>query len=105
MLQTLLNTPKIIRHIQRGTSNSTGFSGGDDIIWTKTISLTGFTNVDKMICILNGSYGRNNSIAYNDNASVFLNDLTTTKLILGITEMFYTTSTLSTLSYQVIEFA
>lgn len=49
MLQTLLNTPKIIRHIQRGTYSGRSFNGA-----VLTIELTGFTNVDKIIVLIDG---------------------------------------------------
>ena len=44
MLQTLLNTPKIIRHIQRGVLTLAQT--------TINIQLSGFTNAEKMIAII-----------------------------------------------------
>lgn len=90
MLQTLLNTPKIIRHIQRGNATWYGYN-------PYNISLAGFTNLDKMIFLVFGGPDRL-STEYNS----LVIDLTLTTLSItssgaGIESAKY--------SYQVIEFA
>lgn len=47
MLQELLTQPKVIKHIQRGYIGSRNEN-------TVTVSLTGFTNINKMVAICNG---------------------------------------------------
>lgn len=49
MLQTLLNTPKIIRNIQFGTIN-----GGNP-----SVELSGFVNLNKMVALVMGSVKEN----------------------------------------------
>ena len=87
VLEELLNQPKIIRHIQRGTYKTTGAQ-------QYSIGLTGFTNVDKMIVLLNGG-----SRAPGEPG---LYSLTTTTLVVS---NIYQPDNYIGGSYQVIEFA
>ena len=88
VLEELLNQPKIIKHIQRGfvTTNSANGASG-------TVTLAGFTNLEKMVAILNGSAFLGSSTY----SGIYLKELTLTSL-----------STLKaqggSYSYQVIEF-
>lgn len=88
ILEELLSQPKIIKHIQRGfvTTNSANGASG-------TVTLAGFTNLEKMVAILNGSAFLGSSTY----SSIYLKELTLTSL-----------STLKaqggSYSYQVVEF-
>ena len=88
ILEELLSQPKIIKHIQRGfvTTNSANGASG-------TVTLAGFTNLEKMVAILNGSAFLGRSTY----SGIYLKELTLTSL-----------STLKaqggSYSYQVVEF-
>ena len=88
ILEELLLQPKIIKHIQRGfvTTNSANGASG-------TVTLAGFTNLEKMVAILNGSAFLGSSTC----SGIYLKELTLTSL-----------STLKaqggSYSYQVVEF-
>ena len=88
ILEELLQQPKIIKHIQRGfvTTNSANGASG-------TVTLAGFTNLEKMVAILNGSV----FLGSGTYSGIYLKELTLTSL-----------STLKaqggSYSYQVIEF-
>lgn len=88
ILEELLSQPKIIKHIQRGfvTTNSANGASG-------TVTLAGFTNLEKMVAILNG-FAFLGSSTY---SGIYLKELTLTSL-----------STLKaqggSYSYQVVEF-
>ena len=88
ILEELLSQPKIIKHIQRGfvTTNSANGASG-------TVTLAGFTNLEKMVAILNGSAFLGSS----PYSGIYLKELTLTSL-----------STLKaqggSYSYQVVEF-
>ena len=88
ILEELLLQPKIIKHIQRGFSYNPGAN-----TTTPPITLTGFTNLEKMIVILNG-YRFWGSSVYSPE---FIQELTLTSLTVhGDTGCSF--------SYQVIEF-
>ncbi len=82
-----------IRHIQRGTTIIAGSS-------VEEVTLSGFTDVDKMIVLLNGT---STTLASNTVAASlpYLEDLTTTVLSLRKSG---TVSSSYNISYQVIEF-
>lgn len=88
ILEELLSQPKIIKHIQRGfvTTNSANGASG-------TVTLAGFTNLEKMVAILNGSA----FLGSGTYSGIYLKELTLTSL-----------STLKaqggSYSYQVVEF-
>lgn len=87
-LNALLEAPKVIKHIQRGFVSTDGANDASG-----TVTLAGFTDLEKMVVILNGdSYG--GSGVY---SAIYLKELTLTSL-----------STLrdrgGSYSYQVIEF-
>ena len=88
MLQTLLNTPKIIKHIQRGVSTLTQT--------TINIQLSGFTNVEKMIAIINGGWDNRGAVVF-----PYISSLTESNL--AVSSNSYNIN--YHVSYQVIEFA
>lgn len=87
-LNALLEAPKVIKHIQRGFV-STNYSGDA----SGTVTLAGFTDLEKMVVILNGDSFMGDSVY----SAIYLKELTLTSL-----------STLrgsgGSYSYQVIEF-
>ena len=90
----MLNTPKIIRHIQRGTYSGESFKSS-----VSTIELTGFTNVDKIIVLIDGLLGGRQADEW---VIPYISGLTISQLSLSANE---TPDTYSSGSYQVIEFA
>lgn len=80
-----------VKHIQRGTV------GNFDANKEKVISLSGFSNVDKMVAIINGESYANNSSTY---SAIYLKSLTVDTLTLGCTQ----SEGMCSGSYQVIEF-
>lgn len=66
MLQELLTQPKVIKHIQRGQAEIP--HNGQSI----KVQLSGFTNVNKMIILINGSPAGSNNIP----CSAFFKDFT-----------------------------
>lgn len=90
MLQELLTQPKVIKHIQRGQAEIP--HNGQSI----KVQLSGFTNVNKMIILINGSpAGSRPYSAFFKNFTVNSVDI-----LSGTTEAQYG----KTISYQVIEF-
>ena len=87
MLQELLTQPKVIKHIQRGkvTTSSSANSA--------TVELAGFTNIDKMIVLLDGDAFFGNSVY----SSVYVDSL-------SLTQLKTLKATGGSYSYQVIEF-
>lgn len=98
ILEELLQQPKVIKHIQRGLINYTSTSD-DTSNAAESVTLAGFTNIEKMIVILDGSVGRTKNGAtttYTPYVSeLTVNTLTTTVSIVNNTY---------TIGYQVIEF-
>lgn len=88
MLQELLTQPKVIKHIQRGkvTTSSSGANSA-------TVELAGFTNIDKMIVLLDGDAFFGNSVY----SSVYVDSL-------SLTQLKTLKATGGSYSYQVIEF-
>ena len=85
----LANVGGAVKKIQRGTART---SNGDQAV--ADISLSGFTNLDKMFVILNGIVGSSSG-----SGVVYMTSLTTTKL--SVKSNYYN----SDFSYQVIELA
>lgn len=88
MLETLLNTPKIIKHIQRGVSTFTQT--------TINIQLSGFTKAEKMIAIIDGGWDDRGDVIFPRISSL-------TESNLAVSSDGYNVSYF--VSYQVIEFA
>ena len=88
MLQTLLNTPKIIKHIQRGVSTFTQTN--------INIQLSGFTNAEKMIAIIDGGWDSRGTVIFPRISSL-------TESNLAVSSDGYNVGYF--VSYQVIEFA
>lgn len=88
ILEELLQQPKVIKHIQRGFVTKKTAD-----VPSSTVTLAGFTNLEKMIVILNGS----SFLGSGTYADIYLEELTLTSL-----------STLrdrgGSYSYQVVEF-
>lgn len=94
ILQELLTQPKVIKHIQRGYIGSRNEN-------TVTVSLSGFTNINKMIVICDGWVQSASNRDYRLNLAI--NSLTVNALKLIV----HSTSTTQydwIASYQVIEF-
>lgn len=94
ILQELLTQPKVIKHIQRGYIGSRNEN-------TVTVSLSGFTNINKMIVICDGWVQSVSNRDYRLNPAI--NSLTVNALKLIV----HSTSTTQydwIASYQVIEF-
>ncbi len=94
MLNQILNLMSaqtgVIRHIQRGTIKDTDRTG------VITVSLAGFTNLDKMFVLINGYIFRGNGLYETSWATI----ASTTELRVGVaTSSNYTTH----IEYQVIE--
>lgn len=93
----------IIKHIQRGTASASTSSA------TTSIYLTGFTNLNKMVVLLNGMslnhYQREGTGTYTP-TPYYVSSLTTSTLTVGHIGKAgnYNTNTYSTIGYQVIEF-
>lgn len=81
-----------VRHIQRGSITLTSTTG--------TVSLSGFTNVDKMIVLFNGEAYHNSGNGID--ASPMVNSLTVDTL--SIFCDYYNSNYMKAFSYQVIEF-
>lgn len=92
VLEELLNQPKIIRHIQRGTYKTTGAK-------QYRIDLAGFTNVDKMIVLIDGLQRGEQADRW---VIPYISGLTISQLSLSTNEE---PNQYSSGSYQVIEFA
>ncbi len=92
MLQELLTQPKVIKHIQRGQAEIP--HNGQSI----KVQLSGFTNVNKMIILINGSPAGSNNGPY----SAFFKNFTVNSvdILSGATQAQYG----KIISYQVIEF-
>ena len=88
VLEELLNQPKIIRHIQRGVSTFTQI----DI----NIQLSGFTNAEKMIAIIDGGWNNRGDVVFPRISSL-------TESNLAVSSDGYNVN--YHVSYQVIEFA
>lgn len=88
-----------IKHIQRGTAQFTSYSAD-----TVTISLSGFSNIDKMIVLLNGaSYSNNNN---NFLLGVpYMSELTLSALKVNRVGLSSGSYENEPFSYQVIEFS
>ena len=88
-----------IKHIQRGTAQFTSYSSD-----TVTISLSGFSNIDKMIVLLNGaSYSNNNN---NFLLGVpYMSELTLSALKVNRVGLSSGSYENEPFSYQVIEFS
>lgn len=86
----------IVRHIQRGTFTP----GSNSAI---TISLSGFTDVNKMIVLIDG-IGNKEVGDKARNAPFYISDITTTLLTLGKNNAEYTSNKNVIAGYQVIEF-
>ena len=84
-----------VRHVQRGT-----LKGVPDT-YSYEISLSGFTNVDKMIVLFDGALFRYNGVS--TEFMPIVQSITTDKLTAKI-HRFETDSYATTCSYQVIEF-
>lgn len=87
----LANVGVAVKKIQRGTART---GNGDQAV--ADISLSGFTNLNKMFVILNGIVG---SSSGSGSGAVYMTSLTTTKL--SVKSNYYN----SDFSYQVIELA
>lgn len=92
ILQELLTQPKVIKHIQRGQAEIP--HNGQSI----KVQLSGFTNVNKMIILINGSPAGSNNGPY----SAFFKNFTVNSvdILSGATQAQYG----KIISYQVIEF-
>ena len=88
VLEELLNQPKIIRHIQRGVSTFTQTN--------INIQLSGFTNAEKMIAIIDGGALDNGTIY-----PPYISSLTESNLAVSVKVH----NKYNNFSYQVIEFA
>lgn len=82
-IKTAFNNKGVVRHIQRGSKYLTDYDG-----WSAT--LTGFTDINKMIYLLEGSVNNTDELIY-------VSDLTVDKIIFSGTDR-------KTAHYQVIEF-
>lgn len=94
ILEELLQQPKIIKHIQRGTASFAHNTKSLNIV------LSGFTNLGKMVVILNGV----TTYVASGNVSVYLpyiTELSLTSLSLAVNVQ---ATNAKTISYQVIEF-
>lgn len=80
-----------VKHIQRGLVGS----GTKDGNYFK-ITLSGFTNLSKMVVLLNGDTHPSNSSVY---SAVWVSSLTLDTLTVGVSSSDYVSA-----SYQVIEF-
>lgn len=98
-INALLEKTKFINHIQRGLIKITASSSN---IGTKseTVTLVGFSNVENMIVLLDGSAGYTKS-GITDIYSPYLKSLTKDTLEVGVAGINNTYS----ISYQVIEFS
>lgn len=94
MLQELLTQPKVIKHIQRGYIGSRNEN-------TVTVSLSGFTNINKMIVICDGWAKNASSSNYSPNPAINSLTINALKLIVHSTS---DTKYDWIASYQVIEF-
>lgn len=90
ILEELLSQPKIIKHIQRGTVTMSTL--------TKNVTLAGFSNINKMIVLING-VGERDANVDKGSVSPCVTQLTVSSLSLKVCE-----KSSETYSYQVIEF-
>lgn len=96
-LNALLEAPKVIKHIQRGLITFTGSSSPSRK--TESVTLVGFSNVEKMIVLLDGSAaGTRNSVT--SSFTPYVQSLATDTLEVTVE---YVNNSYS-ISYQVIEF-
>ena len=80
-----------VKKVQRGLVSS-GTKNGNEV----TITLSGFSNVNKMTASVVGDCHPNNSSVY---SSVWVKSLTATALVVGVTSADYISA-----SYEVVEF-
>lgn len=97
MLQELLTQPKVIKHIQRGIVAGDAFVYGE--LYTATIELSEFSNIDKMVVLIEGLMEGNSA---DDWIEPFVNSFTEINLVLATKRKVSTTK--EYISYQVVEF-
>ena len=96
MLQELLTQPKVIKHIQRGIVAGDAFVYGE--LYTATIELSEFSNIDKMVVLIEGLMEGNSA---DDWIEPFVNSFTEINLVLATKRKVYTTK--DYIYYKVVE--